>query len=122
METPTSSTSTLVLSKENTFATYLFILCQVSVLRTSVDPVKENGFTFKNPGNRQFHVETTTDADYANDHALLENTPVQAESLLHILEQVAGSIGLYVNANKTEYMVFKTKKERSPDLVTNLYD
>ena len=44
------------------------------------------------------------DTDYADDIALMANTPNQAESLLHSLEQAAAGIGLYVNANKTEYM------------------
>ena len=47
-----------------------------------------------------------TDTDNANDLALPVNTPAQAEFLLHRLEQAAGSIGLYVNANKT-FMCFK---------------
>ena len=41
--------------------------------------------------------------------ALLANTHAQAKSLLHSLEQTAESIGLYVNANKTEFMYFKRK-------------
>ena len=45
-----------------------------------------------------------TDADYVDDIALLADTPVQAESLLHSLEQVAGGIGFHVNTDKTEYM------------------
>ena len=49
-----------------------------------------------------------SDADYADDLALLANTPAQAEFLLHRLEQVARDIDLYVNAKKTEYM-FWTK-------------
>ena len=46
------------------------------------------------------------DADHADDIALLANTPTQARSLLHSLEQVAGSIGLHINADKTVYMCF----------------
>ena len=38
-------------------------------------------------------VQTITDADYADDIALLANTHTQAESLLHILEQPASGIG-----------------------------
>ena len=34
--------------QENTFATYLFILCLDYILRTSVDLIKENGFILKN--------------------------------------------------------------------------
>ena len=47
-----------------------------------------------------------TDADYANDIALPANTPKQAETLLHSLEQATAGIGLHVNAHKTEYMCF----------------
>ena len=46
------------------------------------------------------------DADYAEDIAILANTPDQAETLLHSLERAAASIGLYVNAHKTEYMCY----------------
>ena len=40
------------------------------------------------------------------DIAILANTPDQAETLLHSLERAAASIGLYVNAHKTEYMCY----------------
>ena len=42
------------------------------------------------------------DTDYADDISLLANTPTQAESLLHSLEQAAGDIGHHVNADNTE--------------------
>ena len=51
-----------------------------------------------------------TDADKADDLALLINTPAQAESLLHNLERATGFIMRYVNANETEYICFKQKK------------
>ena len=41
------------------------------------------------------------------DIALLAKTPTQVESLLHNLEQAPEDIGLYVKANKTEYICFK---------------
>ena len=41
-------------------------------------------------------METITDADYTDDLDLLVNTPVQAKSLLHSLNQAASDIGLYV--------------------------
>ena len=47
-----------------------------------------------------------TDADYADDIAILANTPGQAETLLHSLERAAAGIGLHVNAHKTEYMCY----------------
>ena len=50
-----------------------------------------------------------TDSDYADDIALLTNTPAQAEYLLQSLEQAVGSIGLHMNTNRSEYMYFKQK-------------
>ena len=50
--------------------------------------------------------KTITNADYAEDIALLANLPATAETLLHSLERAATGIGLHVNAHKTEYMCF----------------
>ena len=47
-----------------------------------------------------------TDADYADDIAILANTPDQPETLLHSFERAAAGIGLHVNAHKTEYMCY----------------
>ena len=53
---------------------------------------------------RRYPAKIIIDANYADDIAILTNTPDQAETLLHSLERAAASIGLYVNAHKTEYM------------------
>ena len=50
-----------------------------------------------------------TAAVYADDLALLTNTPAQAEFLLYSQEKTVGSIGPYVNADKIVYMCFKQK-------------
>ena len=47
-----------------------------------------------------------TDADYADEIAILANTPDQDETLLHSLGRAAAGIGLYVNAHKTQYMCY----------------
>ena len=52
----------------------------------------------------RYPTETITNANYADDVALLENTPTQVESLLHSLEKVAECIGFSVNSDKTEYI------------------
>ena len=80
--------------------------CLDYVLRTSIDKIKENGFELTKKRSRRYPTTTITDADYADDIAMLANTPDQAETLLHSLERVAASIGLYVNAHKTEYMCY----------------
>ena len=90
----------------DTLAPYLFIICLDYVLRTSIDKIKENGFELTKKRSRRYPATTITDADYADDIAILANTPDQAETLLHSLERAAASIGLHVNAHKTEYMCY----------------
>ena len=88
----------------DTLAQYFFIICLDNVLRTSIDRMKDNGFKLAKESSRRYHAQTIMDADYADDIALLANTPNQAETLLHSLEQVAAGAGLHVNADK--YMCF----------------
>ena len=90
----------------DTLARYLFIICQDYILQTSIDFMKENDFTLVKAKSRRCPAQTITDTDNAGDIALLANTPTQAESLQHSLEQAAWGISLHVNANKTEYMCF----------------
>ena len=66
------------LLQRDTVDSYLLIICLDDVLRS-----------------RRYPAWTITDADYADDIALLPNIPAQAESLLHSLEQAAGDIGLH---------------------------
>ena len=83
----------------DTLARYLFINCLDYVLRTSIDLMKENGFTLIKARSRRYSAQTIMDADYTDDIALLANTPAQVEFLLHYLEPAAGGIGLHVNAD-----------------------
>ena len=91
----------------NTLALYHFNICQDYVLRTFIDKIKENGFKLTKERSRIYPAKTITDADYADDIALLANTPAQAETLLHSLERTAAGIGLHVNADKTECALIK---------------
>ena len=50
-------------------------------------------------GKKQKIPRTITDADYADDIALLANTPTQAKAQLHSQEQAAAGIGVHVNAD-----------------------
>ena len=90
----------------DTLAPYLFIICLDYVLNTSIDKIRENGFKQTKKRSRRYPAKTITDADYADDIVLLVNTPNQAETLLHNLEQAAAGIGPHVNAHKTEYMCY----------------
>ena len=63
--------------------------------------------------SRRYPAKTITDADYADDIALLANIPNQAETLLHSLERATAGIGLHINAHKTEFMCFNQKGDIS---------
>ena len=90
----------------DTLDPYLFIICLDYVLRTLIDKIKENGFELTKKRSSRYPAKTITDADYAEDIAILATTPNQAETLLHSLERAAAGIGLHVNAHKAEYMCF----------------
>ena len=78
----------------NTVVPYLFIICLDYVLRPSIDKIKENGFKLTKERSRSYPAKTMTDADYADDIAVLANTPAPAETLQHSLEGAAAGIVL----------------------------
>ena len=94
-------------------APHLFIICLDYVLRTSIDKIRENGFELTKKRSRKYPTKTITDADYADDIAILANTPNQAKTLLHSLKLAAAGIGLYVNAHKMEYMCYDQTRDIS---------
>ena len=67
----------------DTLAPYLFIICLDYVLRKSIDKIKENSFKLTKERGRRYPAKTNTDAEYADDIALLANATAQAENLLH---------------------------------------
>ena len=78
----------------DTLAPYLFIICLDYVLRTSIDIIRENGFELTKTRCRRYPAKTITDADYADDIAILAYTFTQAKTLLHSLERAAAGIGI----------------------------
>ena len=95
------------------FDPYLFIICLDSVLRMSMDLMKENGFTLKI--FLKSKKQTIPRTNYygrrlRNDIALPANTSTQAESLLHSLKQAAICTGLHINAHKMEYICVNPKR------------
>ena len=104
----------------DTLAPYLFIICLDYMLRISFNKIREKGFELTKKRSRRYPAKTITDADYANDIALLANIPNQAETLLHSLEWAATGIGLHVNAHKTEYMCYNQTGDISTQDRTSL--
>ena len=72
--------------KGDTLSPYLFIICLDYMLRMSTDKIKNNGFKLTKERSSRYPAQTIADVDYADDIALLANTPAQAETLLHSLE------------------------------------
>ena len=66
--------------QKDTLAPYIFIICLDYMLRTSIDIMKDDGFKLAKERSRRYPTQTITDADYADDIALLANTPTQAEN------------------------------------------
>ena len=97
----------------DTLAQNLYIIGLDYVLRISIDKMKDNRLNLAKERSRRYSAQTITVADYADDIALLANTPTQVETLLYSLERAAGVIGLHVNAKKTEYMCFNQRGDIS---------
>ena len=71
----------------NIYASYLFIICLDYVFQTSLDLIKENGFTLKKKRKqkrtKRYPAKTKTNTDNKDNLTLLMNKYAQAESLLH---------------------------------------
>ena len=59
----------------DTLTPYLFIICLDNVPRTCIDKIKENCFNLTKERSRRYSGQTITDADHADDIALLTNAP-----------------------------------------------
>ena len=75
--------------------------------------MKENGFKLAKEKGRRYPVQTIMNGNYADDIALLANTPAQAETLLLSLERAAAGIGLHFHTDKTEYSCFNPRGDVS---------
>ena len=69
------------------------------MLRMSIDKMKYNSFKLTKERSRRYPAHRIMDADYADEIALLADTPTQAETLLHSLEWAVIGIVLHVNAD-----------------------
>ena len=83
--------------------TVIDIIMLYKNMKTIVPMTKERFHTKKKKiaRSKQYPVKTITNATFADDQALLANTPAQADS-----EQAARDIDLYVNSDKTKFMCF----------------
>ncbi len=71
----------------DTLAHYLFVIYLDYVLRTSMDRHEELGLTLSEWSSQRYPRTNITDADYANDLALLSNNVNGVSELLHSLKK-----------------------------------
>ena len=88
----------------DTLAPFLFIIVIDYVMRVSVDTMKENGLLYQPRKSSRYPALHITDADFADDIALLADNLTNAQALLSALESAANCTGLYLNESKTECM------------------
>ena len=98
----------------DTLAPFLFIMVLDYVLRKSLDLNNTKGLQLHPRKSSRHPAVHLTDADFADDIALISNCIENAQTLLNSLESAANCVGLYLNNSKTEYMDY-TKSNNSID-------
>ena len=74
--------------------------------------MKENDFTPEKERSRRLAAQSIMDVDYADDIALLANTPTLAEFLPYNLKKTTGATCLHVNAVKMVHMSFNQNQRQ----------
>ena len=86
----------------NMLAPCFFIICVDYVLGTSIDKIRKIGFELTKKRSRRYSAKTITDPDYADDIAILANTPNQAETLCIVWNeplQALASMSMHIKRN-----------------------
>ena len=76
-----------------------------------IDALNNTTYTLENARSRRFPAIKFTNADYTDDLGLITNKIGDAEKLLHALEDAAAQTGVYISANKTEYVCYNQNGE-----------
>ena len=100
-ETPPFSIKAGILQGD-TLAPFLFIIVVDYVLRMSVDTISSKGLEISSRRSSRYPAVHLTDTDFADDIALISESLLNAQSLLHALEQASNCVGLYLNETKTQ--------------------
>ena len=101
----------------DTLAPFLFILVLDYVLRKSLDINNSNGLQLHPRKSSRHPAIHLTDADFADDLALISNSIEQAQKLLNSLESAANCVGLYLNDSKTEYMHYTKSNPQIDNMI-----
>ena len=90
----------------DTLAPCIFIICLDYVLRKALDKNNELGFPLARRKSKRDPAMKITDTDCAEDLAVLADVLKDTTFLLHSIERTTKMIGLYLNADKTEFICF----------------
>ena len=103
----------------DTLAPFLFIIVIDYVMRTSVDSMKESGLLYQPRKSSRHPALYITDADFADDIALLSDNLAGAQALLSSLESAANCAGLHLNESKTECMPINVRNNQEIRTLSN---
>ena len=103
----------------DTLAPFLFIIVIDYIMRVSVDRIKECGLLYQPRKSSRYPALHITDADFADDIALLSDNLTNAQALLSALESAANCTGLYLNETKTECIPINIRNRQEIKTLTN---
>ena len=92
----------------DTLAPFLFITVIDYIMRVSVDKNSNCGFLLERRLGPRNPATYVTDADFADDIALISSCIENAQKLLAALESASNCVGLYLNDLKTEFLTLNT--------------
>ena len=90
----------------DTLAPFLFVIALDYAMRIATKDTNSIGFKLQRSRSKRHPAILVTDADYADDLALISETIEQSQLFLLRVEAAAAQLGLYANEVKTEYMSF----------------
>lgn len=103
----------------DTLAPYLFVIV-IDYIMSLVVAKGNYGFTISPARSRRYPAEKITDADFADDLALLTDTLEEAQQMLRTLEEVAKTVGLTMNESKTKYLSVNLNSEEEDQVLTGV--
>ena len=83
------------------------------MLRTSIDKIRVNGFEPTKKRNRRCPAKTITDADYADDIAILASTPNQSKHHYIVSNEPPQALASMSMHTKKEYMCYNQTGDMS---------
>ena len=103
----------------DTLAPFLFIIVIDYIMRTSIDTINGKGLQYQPRRSSRYPALHITDADFADDIALLSDSLTNAQTLLSSLESAANCTGLYLNETKTECMPINNQDDMEITTISN---